>query len=317
MTDLAFAEGTHADRTVALPLAHVSIEVGHLYMEDFAEGRDRVVEMARDVLPWVEAAKQTWARRLGARALRTSTCFLIDDYFTPFGTPDALIPMIVQAYAEAGLPLDYIARESACARAGDVALAELVIDHLVPDPPPGTDGSTRPDPRLNGWLANGTRAVSPGESMAMGTVVDWQPPRQNAVHRHSVFIDVQLWDGPADARQWSCPFLAAVWQLVRLGALRHRGAAVVEPVPWSHGLASTWPELPPVVRVAPRAQPFTAYHSFSVLDQRFIAVEHAVRAILGQVATDPDVAAQLTRRASAEGLALPGEIIDRISYAFV
>jgi hypothetical protein len=315
--DLAFTEGTDASRTVALPLAHLSIEVGHLYVEDFAEGRDRVVEMARAVVPWVEAAKRTWARTLGTRALRASTCFLIDDYFTPFSTPDLLIPLIVEAYAEAGLTLDYIARESACAQAGDIPLAELVVDHLVPDPPPGTDGSTRPDPRVSGWLANGTRAVAPGETMAMGAVTQWQPPRQNAVHRHSVFIDVQLWDGPPTARQWSCPFLAAVWQLVRLGALRHQGAAVVDPVPWSPGLAQSWSELPPVVRIPPRSQPFTAYHSFSVLDHRFIAVEHAVRAILAQVATDPDVEAQLTSRAGAEGLTLPSEIIDRISYAFV
>jgi hypothetical protein len=324
--DLAFAEGASSTRTEEVSLAHLSIEVGHLYMEDFAQGRDRVAAMAQAVAPWVEAARQAATRQLESGPLRSSTCFLIDDYFNPFGTPDELLPMIVDAYAEAGVPIDYIARESACAHTGVVPLAELVVDHLVPDPPPGSDGSNRPGVRTSGWLANGWPARQEG-GLRGGTrppprtamdVGGWQPPRQNAVHRHSVFIDVELWNDAKGEREWSCPFLASVWQLLRLGALRYHGEAPVTPVPWSADLAPSWRELPPIMRIAPRPQPFAAHRTFSVLDHRFVAVEHAVRAILSQVAIDGEVEALLAARAKKDGLALlPSEPIDRITYAFI
>jgi hypothetical protein len=69
---------------------------------------------------------------------------------------------------------------------------------------------------VTGWLSNGERGgAAPASAMAAPRA--WQPPRQSAVQNHSIFVDIELWDGPADQPLWSCPFLAAVWQLQRLG----------------------------------------------------------------------------------------------------
>src|SRR5690606_35636054 len=104
---------------------------------------------------------------------------------------------------------------------------------------------------------------------------------------HSVFVDVELWDERAGARTWSCAYLAAVWQLLRLGLLRRDGAPVTVPRPWPEVLPQAWDLLPAVVQVNPRAAPFTAYRTFSVLPVGFLSTEHAVRTILSQVLVDP------------------------------
>ena len=57
--------------------------------------------------------------------------------------------------------------------------------------------------------------------------------------------------------------------------------------------------------------------TFSALDSRFLPIELAVRTILGQVAVDATVADQARERAAAEGITLPGEIVERIRYAFL
>ena len=82
-------------------------------------------------------------------------------------------------------------------------------------------------------------------------------------------------------------------------------------------LPDEWALLPAVIKLEPRAAPFSAYRTFSVLDRRFLDVEHAVRTILSQVAVDPDVVTQTLSRASSEALDLPLEITDRISYLFL
>jgi hypothetical protein len=312
---VAVEEGATAQRVSRIPMAHLSIELGHLYQEDFVAGPERIAEMARAVAPWANAARESAGQRLPSGRPRVSTCFLIDDYFGSFGRPQTVIPMIVAAYQEAGLPIDYIAREAACARSGDVSVATLVLNHLVPDPPPDTDGS-RPSVFDCGWLANGIRSPNTNGFMAMEATT-WQPPREHAANRHSVFIDVQLWDDQTGERVWSCPYLAAVWQLLRLGAVRFQGRGVVEPVAWSTSLPDAWDELPAVVRVSPRPDPFAAYETFSVLEGRFLPVEHAVRAILSQFAAEDEVDEEIIRRSRAEKLTLPTRMVDRVGYAFV
>mgnify|MGYP001097357433 CR=1 FL=1 len=70
---------------------------------------------------------------------------------------------------------------------------------------------------------------------ALGEVKGWQPPQETAARNHSVFMDVELWSEKDGRRLWSCPFLAAVWQLARLGLLRHLGEPVLPPTPWDGG----------------------------------------------------------------------------------
>ncbi|GAB3882177.1 hypothetical protein GCM10029964_039520 [Kibdelosporangium lantanae] len=209
--DATFRETTADTKVEAVPLAHLSVELGHLYMEDFAAGPAALGAQLRRVAHWAGPAS---GFDLPAKA-RVSTCFLIDDYFTPFSTPAEVLPVLLRAADDAGLRIDYLAREASCAYADGVPLANLVAERLTAVPSPGTNGS-RPPALDIGWLSNGERSpvVAQGEAMRRTT---WAPPVEIDARNHSVFVDVELWSEPGNGRLWSCAFLAAVWQLLRLG----------------------------------------------------------------------------------------------------
>ncbi|GAB3818546.1 SCO2522 family protein [Micromonospora zhanjiangensis] len=314
--EVAFEESTARRSVESVPLSHVSIEVGHLYIEEFAGGIEGLKRHFARIAPWVAAARLAADDRAPTGRARISTCFMIDDYFSRFSTPTVVARQVLTAAESAGLVIDYFAREAGCAQADDIPLAELVLTQLVSDPVPETTGD-RPPTIETGWLCNGKRspALGPAQAMSGGRV--WQPPVQNAANRHSIFLDVELWDYLDNGeRQWSCPFLAAVWQLMRLGLLRHQGEGVTNPY-----LLDDWPDdwdrLPAVVKLNPNAAPFSAYRTFSVLGTRFLPIEHAVRTILSQVSVDPAVLDQLHTRSRAERLDLPKDLVERVEYAFV
>jgi hypothetical protein len=150
----------------------------------------------------------------------------------------------------------------------------------------------------------------------MGALRPWSPPRQTVAKRHSIYVDVELWDDKAGRRTWSCPFLAAVWQLVRLGLLRHDGKPVLSPRDWDGTCPRDWDRVPAVLRLHPAAESFSAYRTVSVLAGRFLPIEHAVRTVLSQVAVDVVVAQQALDRGAAEGIRLSAELVDRIEYVF-
>jgi hypothetical protein len=315
--EVVFEERSATGRVESLPLSHLSIELGHLYMEDFAAGPGRLREMFEAVAPWAGTAREVCAAGVRPKTPRVSTCFLIDDYFTAFSSPGEVVPMVAAAAEAAGVRLDYLAREAACAEVPGVPLASMVVKRLVADPPPGTDG-TRPPTDQTGWVCNGSRTpYDPVVGEAMRPGLGWQPPSENGANRHSIFVDVELWDEPAGRRQWSCALLAAVWQLLRLGVLRYQGQPVVVPRECEGPYPERWADLPPLTRLNPHAAPFSAYRTFSVLGGRFLPTEQAVRTILSQVAIEPAVASQIVERAGGEKLTLPREVIDRIEYAFV
>jgi hypothetical protein len=308
VTEPAFTEQSATPVVRAVALSQLSIELGHLYMDDFKLGPARLREHFRRVEPWVRVA--------AAGSSRVSTCFLIDDYFTRFSTPAEVVGMLTEAAEGTGLTIDYVARESGCATAGRVDLAALVVQRLVAEPPVGANGS-RPPTGETGWLSNGERSPSDRPADAMAAPQQWRPPGQSAVQNHSIFVDVELWSETGAGRLWSCPLLAAVWQLQRLGALRHLGEPIAEPQPMTAGdLPGDWAAMPPIVQLNARAMPFRAYRTFSVLDPRFLIIEAAVRTILSQVSVDPAVAAQLAERAARERLTLPDELVDRVTYLF-
>jgi len=311
---VVFREMSAEPRTQAVPLAHVSLELGHLYMEDFEGGPERMRSHFAQVRPWADALRASAA--LDGRRPRISTCFLIDDYFSRFSSPAELVPMVIAEADRAGLTIDYLARESGCAVADGVPVAEDVAGRLVDSPPLGSDGS-RPPAKETGWLANGDRALGAETLEAMAHTPSWRPPAETAARRHSVFVDVELRDDREGHRTWSCPFLAAVWHLARLGLLRHGGDPVLQPRNWSGTeFPRQWDDLPPLIRLNPSAQPFSAYRTCSVLPARFLPVEHAVRVILDQVDADPEALRQAVKRAADERISVPDEIPDRISYAF-
>ncbi|MBG0559954.1 SCO2522 family protein [Actinoplanes aureus] len=300
-----------AERTApSVGLSHVSLELGHLYMEDLQdpESESRLAEYFRSVSHWVKATKSMG--RWGSTSSRISTCFLIDDYFSRLDDPRVIIKKVVDAAAKSGLEIDYIARESSCAEFGATKLAQQVFDSIVPEPLPGANGS-RPPLEKSGWLANGRRSFDPTvvPAMADGT---WHGPEQTAANRHSIFMDVQIKDD-----LWSCSFLASVWQLLRLGVLRPEDKQLTKPVKVRGDYPSAWSDLPPVIKLTDTPNPFCAYRSFSILPTRFMEVEMAARTVLQQVEVDALITADLNARARAESIQLPPEILDRIDYAFI
>ncbi|TQS45532.1 SCO2522 family protein [Cryptosporangium phraense] len=306
-----FSEATARVKTSQIPLSHLSIELGHLYREDFDPEGSKLREHFASVADWVPGAIKRYSPS-GGRRPRISTCFLIDDYFAPFSTPQVVIPAIIEAAAEAGLSIDYLVREASCARANDVDLATLVLHQLVPEPSLDTDGS-RPPVLESGWLSNGRRAQE-GVAPAMSGSRKWAPAVQTSARRHSIFVDVELWWEDQGERLWSVSFLAAIWQLVRLGMVRHNGSPVMVPEPPRLETARSWDDLPPIVQLEPDAAPFCAYQTCSVLSNRFLQVELAVQVILSQIVVDDAIQETITQRSSAEGFRLPAEIIRRINY---
>jgi hypothetical protein len=306
-----------ADLTVeSLPLSHLSIEVGHLYMEDFTDGEGRLRRSFAAVAPWVRTAQTAQAVGCEKKSVRVSTCFLVDDYFSRFSSPAAVLPMVLGAAEREGVPIDYLARESSCAEADGISPALLTLGSLVTEPVRGTTGG-RPPLTETGWLTNGQRSPSTARGEAMAKRPVWQPPQESARRRHSIFVDVELWDEHEQERVWSAPMLAAVWQLMRLGLLRDQGRPVVAPQNCFEGrFPDSWDELPAVIKLNPAAAAFAAYTTLSVLSPRYLPVELAVRTILSQFACDAGVLAEATGRAARDGMRLPDEIVDRIRYVF-
>jgi hypothetical protein len=304
-------------RVQRLGLSHLSLEVGHLYLEDLVAGPERLDALFAGVAPWVETAEKALFAKV--RTPRVSTCFLIDDYFTPVATPSEVMPQILEAANGAGVEIDYLVRESACARTdspgGSVSPAELLLAGLVEEPEPGTTG-WRPAASSSGWLSNGRRSPASPEKQAALAVRSWAPPSQTAARRHSIFVDVQLWDDDNGRRTWSCALLAATWQLLRLGLMRNFGEPVVEPQPRPQRWPDSWSELTAVTTLTARPRDFSAYATCSILSSRFLPVEVAVRTILAQVAPDPAITAQIAERAAGEGIPLPADPLDRIEYIF-
>jgi hypothetical protein len=311
-----FLESSADFKVESLPLSHVSVEIGHLYMEDLVGGESAVQRTFAAVAPWVRAAQTPRAIGCEKESAKVSTCFLIDDYFSRFSSPAAVIPMVLAAAEQEGLRIDYLARESACAGADRTGPANLTLGRLVTEPVPGTTGG-RPLLTETGWLTNGQRSPSTSRDEAMAKRRPWQPPRESARRRHSIFIDVELWDERDGRRTWSCPMLAAVWQLMRLGLLRDQGRPVVTAQDWTDPqFPDSWEDLPAVIRLNRKAAAFAAYTTLSILSPRFLPVELAVRTILSQFACDNSLLEEAAARAARDGMQLPTELVDRIRYVF-
>jgi hypothetical protein len=323
-----YSEEAFQDHARKVPLSHLSIEVGHLSMEALLNGEERIRSQFQRVVPWVTAATASAITGKASKP-RLSTCFLIDDYFRSNTNPQEILDKLIPIANECGVPIDYLVRESGCCVADGVPLAELTAARLLPEPAPGTNGF-RPPTHESGWLSNGERSPESDPGQAMQTK-KWQPPQEFGKRNHSVFLDVELWKEAderakgeaATPRTWSCAFLASVWQLLRLGMLRNYGEAVAEPYPWSPKTEwpdywDYWGDLPAVIRLNPRAAPFAAYRTVSILPHSYLPIEHAVRVILGHLSLDDDVTHQVAEREAEEGLPVsPPSIIDRVSYTFI
>jgi hypothetical protein len=312
---VTFSEATGEQRIVSVPLSHLSVELGHLYFEDLRKGPAELRRKFEIVAPWLEGVRAHYTKSLRGNTPRISTCYLVDDYFSAQSPPAEVIPMVLEAAAASGLSIGYLARESACAALPEIRVAEVVTGWIIDEPPEGANG-VRPPTTVTGWLSNGQRTPATATTAAMKGPRTWEPPVESARNRHSIFLDVELWSGNGDERVWSCPLLAAIWQLARMGLLRYQGEPFLQPEPWGKPWPQEWQQLPGVIRLDETAAPFSAYRTMSVLDDKFFGVEHAVRTILSQVGIDPTVLASATERARREGIELPDEIVGRIGYVF-
>lgn len=292
----------------------MSVELGHLYLRDLRQSSDD--EAAMQVIERRVRSAVRWAgpvvERERDRGRVVSTCILVDNYFWE-ATHDGLRPTelaraMARCFESEGLPIDHIVYEAALAPS-----VHHMVDRLVSKPEPGAGTSVDPlvkDPGPPTWISNGEpqrpslEDRSPRFS-AWGKPAPGPPPKGPAAfgpgRQHSIRLDVELRD--ESERPWSCPTLAAWWQLVRLGALDVFEGS----------------EVPPGTYSRPEAGPFAARRTLTVLAPEFLEVEHAVRVILSQVALSDDFRARMATsdRAAASHLSRMASIVAwELSYLF-
>lgn len=347
-----YSEESERIRVEQLPMSHLSIEVGHFLMTDLVRDDDRVLAQFRRSASLVAAFTELARMEHGADA-RVSTCLLIDDYpgndkkkaAKYDSVRDEVLGRIMRCAETCGLTIDYLAREAACgamplpaANGGDgvtwIPLAEMIAARIVEEPAVSFNGSRDPA-RKSGWLCNGERAAAADEpAQAMRPAPDLFP-KEYGGRDHSIFLDVEMWEpggvaknGDAIPPNWSCAFLAAIWQLLRLGMLRHKGGPAARPQSSSPetllNAATTlpqksWEHLPGMVRLNDKAKPFAAYRALSILPHRYVGVEHAVRVILDHVDVDSEIVEQLVESGLRElvQITVPRSVSDRLSYVML
>lgn len=283
-------------------MADLSIEFAHLYLANLDE--EHAVASAHAAKQWLTPVMAAYEEA----GMTVSTVVMIDDYFAPEDTDiEQKAQMLRDACAEIGVRVDHVAYEAACAESVGRMQA-----HLHPEPRKG-DGSSSPPPADIGsdWLSNGDpprgrqteagvvgRLFQGDEESHLGQRMSAPTPARG---HHSIHLDVQLWKAQrgSDARLWACPTLAAWWQLIRLGMLRDEHDRPVAPQR-TQSLAD--------------APPLPARRSVTLLDNRFLEVEHAVRAILKRLSLP-----EAWRRYLREGEMPPSpdEHLNRIAYIFV
>lgn len=311
-------------------MSHVSIEVGHFFVSELRDSTEKIAAQFQRIAPLLEAftelARQEFADAAGgASRVRVSTCFLLDDYSQNDADPRQLVPKLLGIAEECGVRIDYLGSEAGCDKhlrrlhpEPRIPLARMVADSIVAEPAPGSTGR-RPPAAESGWLSNGERSSDHESGYAME--VTYRPPMEFAARNHSIFLDVEMWRDHRETNEmlWSCPFLASVWQLLRLGMLRYEGKAVVDAEYWDPGREwpARWEEFPSVIRLQERAAPFAAFRSLSLLPQRYVGIEHAVHTILDHVELDPAVVGLITRRAREQGIVLTGDVTDRLAHFFL
>jgi hypothetical protein len=338
---VGYHEKSEETRLDEVAFSHMSIEVGHFYLTDLAKDIAGVEADFKRIAPLVGPFIDSARVQFGTNNIRASTCYLLDDYFQRSLPPDTVIGKLLTAAAAGGVNIDYLVRESGCwesqtlrhgAAVGDrIRVAEMVAARIVEEPALEATGidepglmwrpmGTRKSTAESGWLCNGKRSSEYSQHDALD-LKEYEPPEEYGKREHSIFLDVELWnritgsDGVTTTR-WSCPFLASVWQLLRLGMLRHQGRNVVEPELWPAGAdwPDTWDALPTVIKLNRDAAPFQAFKTLSMLPKRFLAIEHAVRLILDHIHLDEDVVAQVAALGQAEGIEVSHPVTERVSH---
>lgn len=258
--------------------ADLSIEVGHAYLGELADKPWLPDASAASAAFWIKPIIEA----LGSR--KVSVCLMVDDYFVARGGIDPADAEVkfAEAFERAGLPLDYVAHEADLA---DVAADVRAM--IQPQPRFGELAHEQPSGEMNtlkdsagrwvssGWVSNGDpvrkQSVDRGfriAGAATAAVKEYVRPE----HRTSMALEVQIYKSDKNETEWACPFLAACWQLVRLGALRDEDNQLVFPKR--------------LRRLREDTAPFHAHKTLSLIPSSMLRVEHAVRVILSQLDLD-------------------------------
>jgi len=299
-----------AETPVDAPFAHLSIEVGHFEPKSFRRGVQHFANRLKRITPWLATARSAWGgHELGSL---TSTCFLIDDYTEPIGPPSEVIPRLLEAARQCDITIDYLVRESALAGPNRRSPAEFVESRMA-QTFLSTCRSPDSSPSASKWLSDGERP-SPPPSMGHPAACDLT----QIASPNSILLDTKLWTENASGRQWSCSFLAAVWQLARLGLLNEMDRSYLAPEKWEESsFIPPWNSLPAVIQLNHHAAPFQAYRTVSVLGSQYLPVETAVRVILKQVHIEEGALELTAAYSQLEHINMPGQVVDRINYVFV
>ncbi|MBL1073165.1 hypothetical protein JK358_02020 [Nocardia sp. 2] len=331
MTTTDYSEAGERHRVAGQELSHLSIEVGHFYMDQIANGtvrEDRIRAQFQRVAPLLRKFTEIAQEERDGRA-RVSTCFLVDDYFKSDTDPTRVLDKVLELAEECDVRIDYLAREAGCAEVptfigeepvGEpIRLAEMMVSRLIAQPDEESNGR-RPPTLEGGWLCNGRRSSDDEREQAM-RVGPYRPPEEYNARNHSIFLDVQLWSterrNGVDRTLWSCPFLASIWQLLRLGMIRNDGAVVAAPRERPARWPDHWNKMPAVMQLNPDAAPFAAYRALSLLPYHYLGIEHAVRVILAHLRPDDEVYEKLVERAARERITMPREVTQRLSHVFI
>lgn len=277
----------------------VSIEVLHIYGTAAAPGA--VARHAEREARWVEAIVAALERR----GREWSICILVDDS-DPRAEGEELEAQLCDAWLATGLPLDHAVRETECA-----ASIHRMIERFAGEVDLNLAGAlgtgVRPPPvdvlaERERWLANGepgrpaTTRLGAAEMNEDPGEAGTPPSRVSGSRMHGIHLDVELWSPPAGAeRLWSCPALAAWWQLLRLGAPHLDDAPLAAPV------------------AGGRPIPLHARSTLTVLPTGLLEVEHAVRSILERVVVPPE---WLPDGIGGDPAPSAAAHLDRIGYVF-
>jgi hypothetical protein len=302
-------EATGAD----VAFSHISIEVGHFEPTDFSRGVMHFANRLRRVAPWLDAARAAVAE--STPNARMSTCFLVDDYTAQVRSPAEVIPRLLEGARRCGISIDYLVRESACVDGGRDSIARLV-EGRVANVELRAGGDVSPPIVASAWLSDSGQR--PPLQVTGRPTTDESPESPRIASPNSTLIDTGLWVENSGGREWSCSFLAAVWQLSRLGLLDNASRNYMTPQKWEDdNPQSRWEELPPTIQINHDAAPFQAYRTISILESRYLPVEAAVRSILEQVSIGQETLKFVSENGACDGVTLPARITDRINYVFV
>jgi hypothetical protein len=292
---------------ISTEIADLSIEIAHVYLGDLTPSVARAA--AEAAANWIGPLLDRWNRR----RLKISITLMLDDYFDVAGgvPPDEGEIMLLEALSHHQIKVDYIAYEASFAEELSdnnherETLADRFLRLLEPFPRWGEssfggrygpknliEGSDEPV----GWISNGdpTRRGSEHESLFLRSSSPLQPD-VHPEHRTSIALDVQIYEQheikgsgrklkngtDGKERRWSCAYLAACWQLSRLGGF-------LDPT-------TNAPVVPPRLKALTEGSGFFANRTLTLLSPSMLRVEHAVRVLLSQVRCDSRFQRRLTQ----------------------